>query len=354
MGVWDFIRSKLFGKSKALPEAESQTINVTQQKVTNVNSGNFNNFVKLDYTPQAKTIEYALQQYISGLLFQHESGRTFNSYSVLTSLCGMDTSNPGNNLQNEMDFINKLGNRRGINVINQPSGNGGVCFRHIQHGRNASNTDTRLYINCKRENIAQLANKFYEELGDMPYYFKFCSDEQAASKRRSEQFVFYLSSEPEEMNRIVQAIERTRQKNPKLFEGSRNMNPFMKDINGYIGYAPDVNVDVFENLNGEKSVLSAKSYNTLLSEILTDSFTNAIRDVVSHDYELSLKTGGERYDRATPYIRDVLKDIYENPEHQRKLIEKMKANLEISSQKNPLLNIRGIGKNKKLFQELSQ
>lgn len=343
MGLWDFIKSKIFKKTTALPEAQ---IPVTQINNTYANSSDFDNRIKLDYTPKPKSIENALQQYVYSLLVQQESNGVFNSYRALTSLGGMDTSNKGNNLQNEEKFVSRLANDRNINMINQFAADKSVCFRHVQNGRDAKNTDMRLYINCKRENIAELANKFYEEFGNTPYYFKFCTDNQANNKRRSEQFVFYLSSEPKEMNRVVQTIERTRRKNPKLFEDSRNMNPFMKDINGYIGYAPDVNVDEFQTIDGKRKVLSARSYNTLLSEVLTDCFTGAIKDVVSHDYNLSLKIGGQSYDSPVPYVISSLREICENPEHQRKLIEKMKSNLEISAKRNPLLDIKGIGKGK--------
>lgn len=351
MGLWNFLKNKIFRKNVALPEPQ---IPREQGSVGPINNSGFDSLVKLDYTPQPRSIEYALQQYIYGLQFQYEKGIPFNSYKALTGLCGMDVSNPGYNAQNEMNFINRLANDGRVNVINQYAANNSICFRHIQNGRNAGNTDTRLYVNCKRENIAALADKFYEEFGNTPYYFKFCTDEQANTNRRSEQFVFYLSSEPEEMNRVIQTIERTRQKNPELFEGSRNMNPFMKDINGYIGYAPNIDVDEFQTIKGKRQILSARSYNTLLSESLTDCFTDAIREVVSRDYDLSLRTGAQYYDRPEPYIAATLKSICDNPEHQRKLIEKMKANLEISSQRNPLLNIRGIGKGRETEQVLAQ
>lgn len=353
MGLWDFIKNRIFKKNAILPEG---TMPVSKPTVAPINNANIDEYVKVgftpqpqnDYTPQPGTIEFALQQYIYGLQFQYENGIPFNSYNALTNLSGMDTSNPGNNAQNEMNFVERLSRDGKVNVINQYAANKSVCFRHIQHGRDAGNTDSRLYVNCKRENIAELADKFYEEFGDTPYYFKFCTDAQASTTRRSEQFVFYLSSEPSEMNRVIQTIERTRQKNPRLFEGAKNMNPFMKDINGYIGYAPNIDDDEFRTLKGGRKVLSAKSYNTLLSESLTDCFADAIRDVVSHDYDLSLRTGGQYYESPVPYINTALKAICDNSEHQKRLIEKMKANLVISSQKNPLLTIKGIDKNRQV------
>lgn len=343
MSFWDFIKSKLFGRKEALPEGNIVNSVVSSGK-------QFDNSVKVGFTPQPQktnympepnTIESAIQQYLYGLSIQNKEGKWFNSYRVLTSICGMDTSNPGENLKKEEAFINKLQKDGKTIMINQPSGNGGVCFRHIQHGRDAGNTDRRLYINCKRENVAELAEKFYDEFGNDPYYFKFCTDEQAASKRRSEQFVFYVSSEPTEMNRVIQTIQRTKQKYPQLFKGSKNMNPFMRNVDDYIGYAPDVKDGIYYSMDGTARPI-ARSYNSLLSEALTDSFTYAMRDVVAQDYDLTSKTGGQIYDEAQPYVRMVLENILENPEHQRKLIGKMKANLEKCSKKNSLLSIKGL------------
>lgn len=361
MSFWDFIKSKLFGKKEALPEAQIEPKATTPYATNQGIAGNGLDSIKVNYTPQPQktnympepnTIESALQQYLYAMMKQYNDGRTFDSYSILTSLCGMDTSNQGNNLQNEANFINRVMRDKRVNVRNQPQGKEYINFRHIQNQRDGSNTDRRLYINCKRENIAELAGKFYEEFGDDPYYFKFCTDEQASSKRRSEQFVFYVSSEPKEMNRVIQTIQRTRQKYPQLFEGSKNMNPFMRNVDGYIGYAPDVkavpnppegikNKACYEKMNGEKEWIDP-SYNTLLSNALTDSFTYAMRDVVAQDYDLTSKTGGQVYERAYPYVRDTLEDVLKNPEYQRKLIEKMKANLEKCTQKNPLLSIKGL------------
>ena len=120
------------------------------------------------------------------------------------------------------------------------------------------------------------------------------------------------------------------------------MNPFMRDVKGYIAYAPDINTDFYHRMNGEHSTLSARSYNTLLGEALEDSFTHAMQDIVSHDYELSKAMNGEYHDTPQPYVNAVLEKINSNPIEQKKLVAKIKDNLRICSKNNSLLSIRGL------------
>lgn len=347
MGFWDFIKSKLLGKNvKALPEGKTE---IDFSKLNNLRN-KFNESINVGFTPEPPkqvvhkpgTIEFAIQQYMYGVLMQNKNGQPFDSYKALTEICGLETINPGNNPQNEAKLVNRIKNDGRVAIRNQPE-KGKPVFRHVMNGRGGENTDTRLYINCKRENVAALAEKFYEELGNEPYYFKFNADEnQADGKRRSEQFVFYVNSEPHELNRVIQAIDRTKQKNPQLFEGSKYMNPFMKDLKGYIAYAPDVKSKVYKNLDGFTQTLNAASYNTLLGEALSDSFFHGMKDIVDYDDNLSKLIVNEYRDNAQPYINKVLEKILENPEKQRQLMEKMKNNLIRCSQKNELLSIKGI------------
>lgn len=346
MGFWDFIKSKLLGKKiEALPEGKT----VIDFSKLNELRNKFNESINVGFTPEPPkqvihkpgTVEFAIQQYMYGVVMQNKNGLPFNSYTALTGICGIETINPGNNPQNEARFVDRVKNERKVSIQDQGN-NGKIAFRHIMNGRSANNTDTRLYINCKRENVAALAEKFYEELGTDPYYFKFNADEQADGTRRSEQFVFYVNSEPHELNRVIQAIDRTKQKNPHLFEGSKYMNPFMKDLKGYIAYAPDVKNPIYRNLDGNTQKLSAASYNTLLGEALADSLFHGMKEIVDYDDNLSKLMVNEYRDNPQPYINKVLEKIVENPEQQRQLIEKMKNNLIRCSQKNELLSIRGL------------
>jgi hypothetical protein len=205
-------------------------------------------------------------------------------------------------------------------------------------------------LNCKRENVANLATKFIQEFGNQPFYFKFDSDYQASSTNRSEQFVFYTPKEDTE--RVKNVIRRVKEKNPDLFIGSENMNPFIKSEDGYIGCAPEVHTDIYNGLDGKKEPVS-RSYNSVLSKALEDSLKNNLRNIVSTDYNLSMKLQGKYYDELQPYALTVLDEIYSSPQKMKQLVEGMKRNLTELSQKNPVLDIKGISKSKNIERDIS-
>lgn len=346
MGFWDFIKSKLLGRNvQALPEGKTEMNFGKLNELRN----KFNESINVGYTPEAPkgfvpkegTIEFAIQQYMYGVLMQNKRGESFNSYRALTGICGIDTIFGGNNAQNENNLMNRIKNEKRIVLSNQTNSNGKTAFRHLINGVNGREADTRLYINCKRENVALLAEKFYEEFGNNPYYFKFNSDEQANDVRRSEQFVFYVNSDPYELNNTVQIIERTRRKNPELFEGSKYKNPFMKDLKGYIAYAPNVKDPHYYALDGAAIDIDA-SYNSLLGAALTDTLLTSIKEIVDYDDNLSKLMINEYHDAPQPYINKVFEKLLDNPEQQKQLIMKMKKNLERTSRRNKMLSIKGI------------
>lgn len=362
MGFIDFIKNKIFSKfnkNKALPEGKD--INLQDaSKIGITRMGNsqeqatkqeFDNQIKVDFLPKPQTLDLALQQYVLGLLYQFEHGEHLSSYRVLTGLSALDNTNPGLNAQKEAMVINNVKMSNKLDLIEQKDSTGKVAFNHIMSKKPREEHDTRLYINCKRENVAELADKFINEFGDKPFYFKFCSDSQASRQGRSEQFVFYTNSESGEINDVVTTIERTRQKNPKLFEKSRNCNPFMKNFSGYIAYAPEVD-DTFVRLDGKKVPID-RSYNSLLSTALEDSFTHSIGEVASRDYELAEKMGGTPCSDPIVYIQNILQDVVKSPSRLSSLVQNMKKDLVISSRQNPKLEIRGINSQKQNQTELA-
>lgn len=338
MGFFDFLLSKLKIQKK-LPEGKFLSSNRSGKQEDKRNGRNFNDEIKLGFSPKIKTLDFAIEQYINGLLYHHQKGEFYSSYKVLTNLCSMDSSKPGKNKKKEELLLKRINDDEKCCYINQPSANGGVCYRHVVHGEPVKE-DYRLYLSCKRENIASLANALMDEFGDTNYYFKFCTDEHAASIARSEQFVFFVDNNPESLNRLLRGIDNTRRMHPELFKGSENMNPFMKDFLGYIGYAPEVE-GKFTNLRGEKIPIS-QSYNSLLSQALEDSFLHSVREVVSRDEALSIKVNGEKLYTAKAYVKSVLSDIIKRPEMLEKLVKSMKQDLRTLSVLNPELQINGI------------
>lgn len=357
MGFLDFIKHKIFArfnKNKGLPEGkdsklqDTSKIGIAQEQVT---KEGFDNQIKVDFLPKAQTLDLALQQYVLGLLYQFENGEPLNSYRALTGLSALDNTNPGINAQKESMVVNAVKMNNKLDLIEQKDSAGKVVFNHIMSKKPRKECNTRLYINCKRENVAELADKFIEEFGDKPFYFKFCSDNQLSKRRRSEQFVFYTNSESGEINDVVATIERTRQKNPKLFEKSLNCNPFMKNFSGYIAYAPEVD-DTFVRLDGKKVPID-RSYNSLLSTALEDSFTHSMEEVAFKDYELAEKMGGTPCSDPRVYIQNILQDVVKSPSRLSNLVQNMKKDLAISSRQNPKLEIRGINPQKQNQYEYS-
>lgn len=341
MGFFDYILNNFIRRRKKLPEGKFQEDKKPKEPMYYDEALKFSKELSVGYTPKVDTLDFAIEQYLSGLLFQHQQGEPYSSYKALTMLCSLNNEYGGKNAKRETALIKELADKRDVVIINQPSELGGTCYRHIAHGEMTGKEEYRLYLSCKRADIAELASKFMEEFGDKAYYFKFCSDEHAAKTRRTEQFVFYIENNEEKLNEILQVIERTKQKNPKLFESSRNLNPFMKNLSGYIGYAPEVE-GIYKNLRGEKVPVS-KSFNSLLSMALEDSFLHAVTEVVSRDFELSEMVNGEKLPRARDYVKTVLSEIvHERPDAMKNLVSNMKQNLITLSKINPELQINGI------------
>ncbi len=98
------------------------------------------------------------------------------------------------------------------------------------------NTECRLYLNLKAENIgtfARLVMRFGKEK-QMPLYFKFSELDLDA---RSDTFLFYCSYD--EVKDVVELIEEIKMQNPKLFEGTENVPPHLGTIKGYIGFGEE-------------------------------------------------------------------------------------------------------------------
>ena len=253
----------------------------------------------------------------------------------------------GKNPKNEAILLNSIRHTKGFRLEEQPKAQSGKnpAFYHVMKGANKKAVN-RLYLNCKRENVALLANELIKEMKDIDsYYFKFNSDNQMQTKCRPEKFVFYVSEDPKELNSIVTAIKNVQSRSPELFKGSEAVSPFLNVLDGNIMFANEVK-DGFYNMLSGKRLPIAPSYNSLLSAALDDSYLQTISDIVAKDYSLSMKTGGERYTDSTAYTLLALEEVMQDPVKKEQLIKGMGEKLKDCMKRNPTLQIKGIdGKN---------
>ena len=290
------------------------------------------------------TPEGAIEQYLNCLLYNRKNNKQISSYGALTSIGGMeDTMHPGRNQENENIVINNIKADSRYSLYAQNSADGKPAFHHVIKGARRSEAEVkeRLYLNCRRENVALLANELLKELNDMDsFYFKFDADAQMQRTSRPEKFVFYLTDDPKELDAIVDGIEKVKARRPELFKDSNVKNPFLQSF-GDIMYASQPQTDEYKALNGTTQKVS-KSYNSFLATALNDSYYRAIRETVARDYNLSEKTMGLIFDNSEMYTLSSLEDVMENPKNKSILFENMKKNLQICKKKNPVLDIAGL------------
>lgn len=322
-------------KTNSIEEYNTKTEMIDANKeFRNRNKANVNELNK-----PFDSLDYAIEQFVMiyGL-------RIPNAYSALTHIEANDIVPDNVNKKVEANLMSVI-NRMDKFTVREQKGKDFVFFHHVwtenfEHDDNADKM--RIYINCKRKNVADLAGEILMKMQDDNLYLKFSSDDQLASIERSEAIVIYTDE-----NNIVNVlnnigdIERER---PELFEGSQLMNPFAYRV-GNFSYVRDIKDNQkYINKYGQEEEL-AKSYNTFLSRALEESFVEACKEVISKDKELAIATNGEVSDDSNFYLRHFEK-IYNSEHNYRELLNKMKEQLIKAQKRNPYLDIRGISDKK--------
>ena len=116
--------------------------------------------------------------------------------------------------------------------------NQGGDFIHVRttsKTREKQQTECRLYLNLKFENILPVAKAVMEiaQKRGLPMHYKFST----GGIMRSDALLFYCSYE--EADELIDIINEVKAANAKLFEGAENIPPFMGSIDGYIGFAEE-------------------------------------------------------------------------------------------------------------------
>ncbi len=302
------------------------------------------------YLPKLETLEYAVEQWLYKLIDIKNKNQSITAYNALTSLGTFDDIEiSGNNPQNEMRLLDEieynpnllLHTQRSKNIYDE-NGDKLPMYYHVKKG-NPYGCMWRIYLNCKRENVAVLADELMKELDkDEEYYIKFDSDVAMSKKSRMEKIVIYIPNDDDQLNSKINAVQRVEQKYPQLFEGKKATNPFLQLIGENIMYAYEPTSSYYKDLEGENLDVGVSSYNDLLSYALEDSYVNAIRNVVSKDQNLLQKIGYANNMDFLAYTNLVLEDIIDNSEKKQDLIIGISNNLEKCQENNPVLGIRGI------------
>ena len=140
-------------------------------------------------------------------------------------------------------------------------------FLHCFPFEYSGNTSCRLYLNVKPENIAELASKLLEKSRQQHrrVYFKFWTNDE-----RSDPFLIYANYNTVEA--FVDMLKEIRQENPKIFEGCQNINPFLTNIDGFIGF-------------GEEPKYKHSSFNLERSEAIQEFRKEVVDEAVVQEFK---------------------------------------------------------------------
>lgn len=283
----------------------------------------------------SKGLDFAIDQYLNALIYQMQKGEEINSYRALTGLGGLDNKDAGHNFQNQNALINQIENNERLVLGRQPEDiNKPAGFYHVitKGWEEPEEEMVKLYINAKRKNISLLSAELINELGEEDYYFKFIADENIAKTPRQEAIVIY--TDEVKAQKILQALERIKSKNEKLFEGSEQGNPFMKrTLGNSVCYVPEVEEGKYIAEDGTESEI-IPSYNNLLATTLYDSFINSMIRQSNKNINLRKRLANEKY--VEGYL-----DSYAKMDDKQKyeLRQEMKKSLKMAQMRNPKLDI---------------
>ena len=343
MKIWDYIKEKLFNKKKTLPEPKENAIN--KNEISSRKQA-FNEILKVDMDIKPNTIESAIDKYILAIMRTDIPFNELSTYNVLIRIGALPNIDDGNCFNNQKKFIEDVnkdlyGYRLDVKSDMEMNENAtkNDFYHAINEWKSAEDIKYRIYLNCEKTNVVELASRFAKELEEQDFYFKFGAAENESE--RSEKFVFYLENE-EDLEQKIAVINKVNREKPELFKNAHSVNPFLQTRNGYIAYAPEIHVGIYNDLRGEMKTID-KSYNTLLSEALQDSLLEATKEIAMEDLDLPIESGVYNFTNIRQLHQSKLLDcIYYNQSLKIKAIDLIKKKLEIISEKNPELDIKGI------------
>lgn len=335
MGLLHWFQNMFKQKPKALPEPAFNEIYPKNSSHKMTNREQFlTNMASDTKITKPNTIEHAIDQYLMSLYYIYKQTNKVNSYQALTTLQANANEEPGQNKMVEKNLIQKIRQNPNLKIHEHYDKDGILDLYHIYKKNYDTNTiETKLYLNLARKNIAAFCSELLTELKDQNFYFKFFTDDSFSKTPRTEGIVIYTTLK--DINPTISAIDRIEKRRPSLTQGTHAINPFMKKVNSFTGLAPHIKDHIYINEQNQKLSIP-NSYNTLLCNILEDSYVSLAKGLIARDESLTRQTNGIIFESNEPYVKlfPVLHEKYQN-----QLIDGMKLKLEKAMERNPNLDI---------------
>ena len=184
--------------------------------------------------------------------------------------------------------------------------------------------------------MLELVSEILNKMGHQPIYLKFISDNYVEHVSRNEKIVIYTNLESQEndinnLTQIINAINVIKQEKPYLFDRCNIINPFIKKIEGVIGYAKEPSSDIYKFQNGNSKRI-AQSYNSFLAYALEESLSLSMQDFSPSD---DITSNDQLFTQRLNYL-------FKN--YSSDLINNVKLHLAQCQEKNPDLEIPGLPK----------
>lgn len=156
-------------------------------------------------------------------------------------------------------------------------------FRHMGSPKDIGYVISRLYINCNKQDLMQLANLFVDKCNqrEIPSYFKYCSNKS----NRSDQMVIY--SNLKQLGDYIQILQEIRNENPEIVERCGQPPLLTGKIDKWIGIGDEP--------------ISRKSFTEERADVIEDVLKKVVPKI--EDGLTIYKTEGVDYD----VIREELK-----------------------------------------------
>jgi len=319
---------------------------------TKNNSNNSSNKSNLNQSVDKRSLYYALDQYLRAF---SESPQGYDSYDVLVSLGSLPIGASKLNGFKESKLIKNFADIANDDFENNLSEySQGNSFHVFLKNFNVNNAKYRIYLNCQNRNIATIAEQFFKYANVIldNYCFKIMTNESCEYSERTEKIVFYTDNKKHLIETIA-LLNEIKKRNPNLFIGSENNNPFFFTSHNFLKIAKELpaNKDgdyIYKNLQGQEYPI-VDSANTALSIALYDSLIDSINKLLTNDAEFYEYTKAQNHsDEMAAFAyspKKLLPKIMRNKKLYTSLLSNMNQDLVKLCKLNPDLCVNGITKN---------